>query len=147
MRLRQLGTTQSVVFFAPPEVHQSILDVCKKEVRDETDSSHVVTWLLEQTCCANEQLQNLYLAQGMDFCRRTDAQWKNAKFLSDSSHREAYLNIIQQPERQTLEQMYGSKQKHQPSSLAHLSTTELIAFMEKLDKQQKPVEMAFLALR
>ncbi len=137
MRLRQLGTTQSVVFFAPPEVHQSILDVCKKEVRDETDSSHVVTWLLEQTCCANEQLQNLYLAQGMDFCRRTDAQWKNAKFLSDSSHREAYLNIIQQPERQTLEQMYGSKQKHQPSSLAHLSTTELIAFMEKLDKQRQ----------
>lgn len=137
MRLRQLGTTQSVVFFSPPEVHQSILDVCKREVRAEIDSSHVVTWLLEQTCCANEQLQNLYLAQGMDFCRRTDAQWKNAEFLSNSSHREAYLDIIQQPERQTLEQMYGSKQNHQPSSLANLSSPKLIAFMEKLEKQRQ----------
>ena len=50
MRLRQLGTTQSVVFFAPPEVHQSILDCQKKTNHDKIDSSDVVTWLLEQTC-------------------------------------------------------------------------------------------------
>lgn len=29
MRLRQLGTTQSVCFYAPPEVHYSIMDVAK----------------------------------------------------------------------------------------------------------------------
>ncbi|PQE30562.1 p-loop containing nucleoside triphosphate hydrolase protein [Rutstroemia sp. NJR-2017a WRK4] len=66
MRLRQLGTTQSVCFFAPPEVHRSILDVCKKTPGGLVGSSninsyHVVNWLLEQTCRANEQLQNLYL--------------------------------------------------------------------------------------
>ena len=98
MRLRQLGTAQSIVFFAPPEVHQSILDVCRKicgDVLDSSyiDSSYVVCWLREQTCRANEHLQNLYLAQGTDFCRRTNAQWKNVKFLTENSHREAYLRV------------------------------------------------------
>lgn len=50
MRLRQLGTTQSVVFFAPPEVHQSILDFQMKDTRAELGSSDVVAWLLDQTC-------------------------------------------------------------------------------------------------
>src|SRR5271155_1728048 len=123
MRLRQLGTTQSIVFFAPPEVHQSILDVCEKrcgEVIDSShiNSSHVVSWLLEQTCRANEHLQNLYLAQGTDFCRRTNAQWKNVKFLTEKGHREAYLKVIQHLERQTLEQLYGVMTDTQPSSLA-----------------------------
>src|ERR1700761_3321182 len=120
MRLRQLGTTQRVVFFAPPEVHQSILDVCKKRHRDPIDSSHVVSWLLEQTCRANEQLQNLYLAQGTDFCRRTNAQWENANFLIDKGHREAYLKVIQCPELQSLEQLYGGMADAEPSSLAKL---------------------------
>lgn len=111
MRLRQLGTTQSIVFFAPPEVYQSILDVFRKicgEVLDSSriDSSQVVCWLLEQTYRANEHLQNLYLAQGTDFWRRTGAQWKYEKFLTENRHREAYLEVIQHPERQTLEQLY-----------------------------------------
>ena len=50
MRLRQLGTTQSVVWFAPPEVHQSILDCQGKGASAHIDSSDVVMWLLEQTC-------------------------------------------------------------------------------------------------
>jgi hypothetical protein len=41
MRLRQLGTTQSVVFFAPPEVHQSILDLQKKVDGSKVDSHDV----------------------------------------------------------------------------------------------------------
>lgn len=137
MRLRQLGSTQSVVFFAPPEVHQSILDVCKKRRREVIDSSHVISWLLEQTCRANEQLQNLYLAQGIDFCRRTDAQWKNAKFPGDKNHREAYLKVIQHPERQTLKQLYGGTANIQPSSHAGLSSPELKMFMVELSKQRR----------
>jgi hypothetical protein len=142
MRLRQLGTTQSIVFFAPPEVHQSILDVCGKrcgEVIDSShiDSSHVVSWLLEQTCRANEHLQNLYLAQGTDFCRRTSAQWKNVQFLTENGHREAYLKVIQRPERQTLEQLYGVTTDTQPSPLADEPSVELNGFMEELSKQRR----------
>ena len=123
MRLRQLGTTQSVVFFAPPEVHHSILDVCKKidgrpTYSSHIDSSHVVTWFLEQTCPVNEHLQNLYLAQGADFCRRIGAQWKNLNFLTDHCHREAYLKVVQHPERQTLEQLYGATTGQESTTLA-----------------------------
>ena len=142
MRLRQLGTTQSIVFFAPPEVHQSILDVYKKicgEVIDSShiNSSHVVSWLLEQTCRTNEHLQDLYLAQGTDFCRRTNTQWKNAKFLTETGHREAYLKVIQRPERQTLEQLYGGMTDTQPNSLADVPFVELKAFIVELSKQRR----------
>ncbi|ORY15467.1 hypothetical protein BCR34DRAFT_642957 [Clohesyomyces aquaticus] len=107
MRLRQLATTQSVCFFASPETHQSILDVCKLHDKAKVDSSHVVHWLLEQTCRGNEQLQNLYIAQGADFCSRTAAEWENSKFLSDAQERDAYVKVLQHPEQQTLEQLYG----------------------------------------
>ncbi|KAF8867182.1 hypothetical protein BDZ45DRAFT_609382 [Acephala macrosclerotiorum] len=145
MRLRQLGTTQSIVFFAPPEVHRSILDVCKERcgvVMDSShiDSSHVVIWLLEQTCRANEHLQNLYIAQGTDFCRRTNAQWENVKFLTAKRNREAYLKIIQHPERQTLEQLYGVVTDTQPSFPTDVLSAELQGFMEELSKQRRAAD-------
>src|SRR5215469_4807172 len=136
MRLRQLGSTQSLIFVAPPEVHQSILDVCKKKQGEVIDSSHAVYWLLEQTCRANEQLQNLYIAQGTDFCRRTNAQWENTKFLTDVGHQQAYLKVLQHPERQTLEKLYGGLAEIQPGPLTDLSSAELKGFMTELNKQR-----------
>jgi len=56
MRLRQLAISQSVIFFAPPEVHQSILNLRGKTGLDHIDSHDVIIWLLEQTCCNIEQL-------------------------------------------------------------------------------------------
>jgi len=41
MRLRQLATTQSIAFFIPPEVHQSIADLRKKSISDKVDSFDV----------------------------------------------------------------------------------------------------------
>lgn len=41
MRLRQLGTTQSVTFFAPPEVYQSIIDLQMKPLGAKIDSRDV----------------------------------------------------------------------------------------------------------
>lgn len=107
MRLRQLRTTQSVSFFAPPEVDQSIRDFCHANFGEKLDSSHVISWLLEQTCLANETLQGLYIAQGVDFCRRTDAVWSHSDFLTKSVKRERVLKVLRQQERLTLEQLYG----------------------------------------
>lgn len=107
MRLRQLATTQSVAFFAGPEVHQSIIDVCKLPSHITIHSGHVVQWLLEQSCCANEHLANLHLAQGVDYCRRLNAQWKYDQFLMQDEHRTMLLDVIRQQERQTLHQQYG----------------------------------------
>jgi hypothetical protein len=140
MRLRQLGSTQSVVFFAPPEVHQSILDVCNKSHKEIIDSSHVVHWLLEQTCRANEQLHNLYIAQGTDFCHRTNAQWENAGFLTDRSQTKAFLKVVLRAERQTLEQLYGSMEDAHHSPLTNLSSPAIQDFIRELSNQRKAVD-------
>ncbi|KXX73436.1 hypothetical protein MMYC01_210194 [Madurella mycetomatis] len=138
MRLRELGSTQAVVFFAPPEVHQSIVDVCKLRDRQPVDSSHVIAWLLEQTCRANEQLRGLYLAQGYDFCRRANAQLTHHNLLTNRSQREAFLQVIRRPERQTIDELYGTRTKCHPDLAAEsLPTGKLRDFMQELDRQQK----------
>jgi len=123
MRLRQLGSSQSVTFINPPEVHQSIVDLrasqgdtkySKKLPRSSTATSPVVTsvdvvrWLLEQSCKANENMLSLYVAQGMDFCRRANALWKNPTFVNDTEVTGRVLDVIQQREEQTLEALYGN---------------------------------------
>ncbi|KAK3347284.1 hypothetical protein B0T25DRAFT_614272 [Lasiosphaeria hispida] len=115
MRLRQLGTTQSVTFFTPPEVDRSIRDTCKLSVMAKLTSYHVVSWLLEQTCRAHEDLRDLYLAQGADFIRRTDTAWRFPKPVSNKTHCDALLAVLQQPETQTLEKLYGGAPAAGPS--------------------------------
>jgi hypothetical protein len=136
MRLRQLGTTQSVVFFAPPEVHQSILDFVQKKRCDPLDSYDVVRWILEQTVTGIEQLQPLYFSQGVDFCRRAQAALDNPNVLEDSAEREAYLAVLQQKEHQTLKTLYEPK-KPKLSSAATTFCSSLFAFKQRLDVQRK----------
>jgi hypothetical protein len=137
MRLRQLGTTQSVKFFPPPEVYQSILDLRKKSKRDRIDSYDVVCWLLEQTCNGIEQLQPLYYAQGMDFCRRTQASLDNSNFLINEAHREAYLDSLRQIEQQSLAQLYGVKAKKKTVKALTSSSPQIIPFIDELKSRRE----------
>ena len=111
MRLRQLATTQSVIFFAPPEVHQSILNLRGKTSLNRIDSQDVITWLLEQTCCNIEQLQPLYISQGLEFCRRYLAKHQFPNATSDKEQRKSYLKVLEQPEQYSLERLYAPDQK------------------------------------
>ncbi|KAF3192372.1 hypothetical protein TWF225_000621 [Orbilia oligospora] len=132
MRLRKLGTTQSIMFFAPPEVHQSIVDTQQKQFYSPMDSQDVVAWLLQQTCAGIEQLQPLYFAQGMDFCRRIQAASDNPDFLEDPRQLGPYLNTLRQPEQQTLRQMYEPKQGHKASAAIQYPSPEIGKFMDEL---------------
>ncbi|KXJ89333.1 hypothetical protein Micbo1qcDRAFT_212713 [Microdochium bolleyi] len=111
MRLRQLGTTQSVTFFAPVEVDQSIRDLSQKHPGDALNSSDVIKWLVHNTCTLTESLQPLYYAQGMDFCQRMQAAIEHPDFLSDATDRQDYVRVIKQTERQTLQQLYAPQSK------------------------------------
>lgn len=137
MRLRQLGTTQAVVFFSPPGVHQSILDLRGKKSGDPIDSYDVICWLLEQTCCGIEQLQPLYFSQGLDFCRRSQCALENPDFLMDSDQREAYLKGIRQFEQQTLEQLYGVKPMAKITTTPGSFSPDFALFIKELNKQRK----------
>ena len=109
MRLRQLATTQSIEFLAPPEVHQSILDSRNKSELDKIDSHDVICWLLEQTCNGIEQQQPLHYSQGMSYCYRTQTALENPEFLDRENQRRKLLEVLREEEHQTLPQLYGSK--------------------------------------
>ena len=137
MRLRQLATSQSVTFFAPPEVHQSILDLRRKRPGDQIDSHDVICWLLEQTCAGIEQLQPLYFSQGTDFCCRTQAASDNPKFVDDNNQRNEYLSILRQPEQQTLEQLYEPKIQSKSATAPGTLAPKIAAFMKELNTRRK----------
>lgn len=137
MRLRQLATTQSVVFFAPPEVHQCILDLRNKRYVDPIDSYDVICWLLEQTCSSIEQIQPLYYSQGAEFCRRTQAASDNTDFLFDKSQRDAYLGALQQTEQQTLKQFYEPRTKSKPATTHGTLSPQIAGFMKELNTRRR----------
>ncbi|KAK5705789.1 hypothetical protein LTS12_028255, partial [Elasticomyces elasticus] len=136
MRMRKLGTTQSITFIAPPEVHQSILDVCSRRSFDRLDSSHVITWLLDQTCTTNQELQSLYFAQGKDFCQRTQAAKTWSNFLTNPEHRDAYMEVLRQQERQDLE-LYSSEQTSQKTNVKSVELTGKLGDFEKNLQQRQ----------
>lgn len=140
MRLRQLATTQSLCFFAFPETNQSILDVCGLKETTSLDSSHVVYWLLEQTCRANEQLQNLFVSQGIDFCNRKTAEFESPAFILDPQDRDAFTKVIQHPEQQTLEQLYGGRAYADQRPTSPKATFPKIqSFLQELDSLRHAV--------
>ena len=146
MRLRQLATTQSVVFVAPPEVHQSILDLRQKPPGP-VDSSDVVSWLLEQTCNGIEQMQPLFYSQGVDYCNRTQAALENTKFLEETDQREAYLGVLRQKELQTLDQLYKPAKKIKALTSKVEYSPSIGAFVKELNTRRKAFQDNGVAVR
>lgn len=139
MRLRQLGTTQSVAFLAPPEVYRSILDVRRAYTKEPMQpvmltSADVVRWLLEQSCNANEQMMGLHFSQCQDFCRRTDALWKHPDFATNQKSLSTVLDVVRQKEQQTLELMYGPELQARATGHLGFVSPQLRAFAKNVAK-------------
>ncbi len=137
MRLRQLATSQSVVFFAPPEIHQSILDLRRKDLHDSIDSYDVICWLPQQTCSDIEQLQSLYFSHGSDFCRRQQATMENPDFLVNVAQCETYLHEVRQTKQQILTQLYGLRLKSKTAKNFKASFSQVVAFIKELNVRRK----------
>ncbi|KAH9904538.1 hypothetical protein F4778DRAFT_66392 [Xylariomycetidae sp. FL2044] len=136
MRLRQLGTTQSVVWLAPPEVNQSIRDLRGKKDVESVDSYDVICWLIQNTCEGIEMLQPLYYAQGVNFCNRMQATNDFPDFLIDDEQRECYVKAIREMERQTLPQLYGPQGKSKTITRARSNAT-IAAYSKELETRRK----------
>lgn len=142
MRLRQLRTTQAVVFFAPPEVDQSIRDFCGTADDINIDSSNVVSWLMEQTCLTNQDLHGLYIAQGLDFCQRRDAMSRYSDHLRNTKSRTKLLEVLLEPEHQTLDQLYGESSSGLAAAktLESLHSPHLQAFTRQLIQPESELQ-------
>ncbi|KAI0848819.1 hypothetical protein F5Y00DRAFT_270020 [Daldinia vernicosa] len=136
MRLRQLGTTQSVIFFAPPEVNQSIRDLCNKKDGERVDSYDVIRWLINNTCDGIEQLQPLFYSQGTDFCNRMQAAEDFPGFLVNDDDRTAFIDAIKHKERQTLQQLYGIQPRSKTNTSAK-SNAIIASFAKELESRKK----------
>ncbi|KLO86343.1 Uncharacterized protein LW93_11117 [Fusarium fujikuroi] len=137
MRLRQLAKTQSIAFIAPPEVYTSVLSLRsahrpKIAASQPLKSTDIVHWLLEQSCEASDNMMSLHIAQGFDFCRRTDALLEFRKSSQKKKKRDKLLQETQQPEGQTLEQLYGPKGKTSSTALKAFNSTHLQSFVKEL---------------
>lgn len=137
MRCRQLSTTQSVTFFAPPEVDQSIRELRNLGPRDPVNSAHVVHWLLDSTCQSLESLFPLFYSMGEDYCRRTNAQLVHPNLLSDPEEQKSYLKIIRQTEKKTLEVLYEPNTNSKASSAKPNYTPSIASIMKNLNQRRK----------
>ena len=133
MRMRQLAVSQSVVFYAPPEVHQSILNAQRKTVEEKLDSYDVVSWLLEQTCANIKQLEPLYVSQGTDYCRREASSRQNIKAAQDQAQRLEYLQVLKQAEHYSLEELYAPNHKPKPRPFSTDGQPDLAEYISKLN--------------
>ncbi|KAL8894689.1 MAG: hypothetical protein Q9192_004123, partial [Flavoplaca navasiana] len=133
MRLRQLAVSQSVIFFAPPEVHQSIYFTRSRSRYGPINSHDVIVWLLEQTCCNIEQLQPLYVSQGLEFCRRRIAaqRYEESGYNFDNSR--PYLKVLEQPERYSLEELYAPDRKIKSAPIQTSGNAEISGYVKRLD--------------
>ncbi|KAI1286552.1 hypothetical protein F5Y03DRAFT_389407 [Xylaria venustula] len=146
MRLRQLQTTQKVCFYGPRAVVSSIKDFHQLRAYERIESIHVVSWLLEQTCCSIEDQQGLYAAQGIDFCQRTDTMWQCKKFMTSLSERQKLLRVLQQPERRTLQELYGSALNKPATSFeSSVTSPQLRSFIASLALTSKDGHGGFQA--
>ena len=69
MRLRKLAQGQTLMFLAPPEVHQNIMELTGKS-EDQLNGYDVVAWALEQSCQSIERSQPLRILQGLNHNHR-----------------------------------------------------------------------------
>lgn len=92
---------------------------------------------MDNTCEAVEQLQPLYFSQGMDFCRRAQAELNNADFLTNKTQREVFVETIKQDEQQTLQQLYEPKLKSRPVGLQTSTNDKLRGFINELNNRRK----------
>lgn len=131
MRLRLLGQSQSVAFYAPPEVHQSILDRLGKDENFRPDSAAVLTWVFGQTCDTLEQQEPSYIAQGLQYLQQKQARLTQPFFLENEHARSEYLSAVLQKEALLIKELY------QPGASRRVGFNKLSAWDESIQSQVK----------
>lgn len=134
MRLRQLGETQSVSFYSPPEVHQSILDRLDKDNFFKPDSAAVLMWVFGQTCDFLEQQEPSYFAQALRYMIQRQARLDQPCFLDNEPARSKFLSAVLQKEALLLKELY------QPGGSRRIGFSKITAWEESLQSQVQQLQ-------
>ena len=104
--MRELGNGQSVMFFIPPEVSQTMASTT-----GQFSSAEVIKWALRQTCDNLGKFRPLWAWHGIHYHRRVRL-WDSLLTDHGMSRHIAYL--MQEPEAQTLLQLYAPWENPNP---------------------------------
>lgn len=112
MRLRKLGQGQSLMFLAPPEVHQQISARSKHNAH--LNAYDVVAWSLEQSCQSIERAQPLRVLQGLNYSQRQNVMQSFMAIhpnLDDTMHSidpsNRSVTLFREKEQQRLKDLYA----------------------------------------
>ncbi|KIM82965.1 hypothetical protein PILCRDRAFT_819766 [Piloderma croceum F 1598] len=108
MRMRRLGHGQSVMFFAPLEVHRTIQEGKPSSDPSQVEVRDILRWTMLETCADIQHHVPHWAEQGVDHKGRESA-W--LEFVSSGNSSGTSVERLKsswlQPEAQTLEKMYG----------------------------------------
>ena len=143
MRLRKLGQGQSLIFVAPPEVHQSIVNITGKHGSD-IDGYDVVAWSLEQSCLSIERSQPLRVLQGLNHYHRQKTMTAFVKEYSNlgdvAKERDAtkgFILAFREKEEQRLNDLYAP---------AALKTSNMPNVIDSSQEDRDPTVQKLLAM-
>lgn len=143
MRLRKLGQGQSLMFVAPPEVHQSIIDVTGRKGSD-VDGYDVVAWSLEQSCSSIERSQPLRVLQGLSHHQRQKTmasfirRYPNLDDLaSETDATKGFISAFREKEEQRLTDLYAP---------ASLKTSIVPSLIDSSQSDPDPTVQELLAM-
>jgi hypothetical protein len=124
--MRQLGHGQTVMYFAPTEVHQKISEVAqKRSPGSNIQAADVVRWAINETCASIRHNVPLWASQGLSYHNRQKA-WLDYSNRDSKDHGdgEKLLDGLKEPESQTLEEMYGIKDMSSAASTLRNSAVD-----------------------
>ncbi|KAI1615196.1 hypothetical protein EDD36DRAFT_432369 [Exophiala viscosa] len=105
MRMRKLAVSQSVTFFAPPEVDNSIRALLK-DPPVSLDSSHVLRWAINQSCQALKGQTMIWTLRGLLHSRRRVAAARHLTEDGRVRNSDKYLATIRERESRPVSEMY-----------------------------------------
>jgi hypothetical protein len=111
MRMRQLGSGHTVMYFAPTEVHNKILDISKQrndQKPRKIEAMDVLQWVIGETCQNIRDSVPLWTTQGLGYLKR-QAAWNNywAPVSGFERNIDRLLEGLKDQESQSLEELYG----------------------------------------
>lgn len=131
------------MFLAPPEVHQSILELTGKP-EDQLGGYDVIAWTLEQSCRSIERSQPLRILQGLNHNKREvnmdrfNNTYKNLSNLSGEVNNSSELvTAFREKEEQRLNDLYAPTQ---------LKTNAVPGIIELSQNVQNPVVQTLLGM-
>jgi hypothetical protein len=121
--MRKVSFSQSLTFFAPPEVDNQIR-LLMQNSSDEITSYHVIRWAIDQSCKTIESQGPLWMMRGLTHGRRRLAFNRYVSATGEVTFSDEYLETIREQEARSVSEMYAAGDSHKKKLPFELTSIE-----------------------